>query len=293
MASIDRLPFLRSGRYNFKHSDRAWIMDYRNYITIEANKRGGKPCVRGLRITVYEVLEYLASEMTEAEILDDFPDLTREDLKACIGYAADRERRFTPSQAKKIFEPDSAEELLRGWLLHSHKGRQRHDRAARRLDSARVWLGAIATAFAVIVSTSIFAALEKDSSGIWKVILPVISILSAILGGLSTFLNLAERSDKHRSAGVQYKAMIRELERKLSEEITDLTITSSVLDGIQKRLDELEKSAPIVPEKLFLLVDKDWNLHGVEKISKADDLYNAKNQPVNIKGCISSFFRGN
>ena len=52
-------------------------MDYRNYITIEPNKRGGKPCVRGLRITVYEVLEYLASEMTEAEILDDLalPDL--------------------------------------------------------------------------------------------------------------------------------------------------------------------------------------------------------------------------
>jgi uncharacterized protein (DUF433 family) len=69
-------------------------MDYRNYITIESNKRSGKPCVRGLRITVYEVLEYLASEMTEAEILDDFPDLTREDLKACIAYAADRERRF-------------------------------------------------------------------------------------------------------------------------------------------------------------------------------------------------------
>lgn len=69
-------------------------MNYRNYITIEANKRGGKPCVRGLRITVYEVLEYLASEMTEAEILEDFPDLTREDLKACIAYAADRERRF-------------------------------------------------------------------------------------------------------------------------------------------------------------------------------------------------------
>jgi uncharacterized protein (DUF433 family) len=69
-------------------------MNYRDIITVEANKRGGKPCVRGLRITVYEVLEYLASEMTEAEILDDFPDLTREDLKACIAYAADRERRF-------------------------------------------------------------------------------------------------------------------------------------------------------------------------------------------------------
>jgi uncharacterized protein (DUF433 family) len=62
-------------------------MDYRNYITIEPYKLSGKPCVRGLRITVYEVLEYLASDMTEAEILEDFPDLTREDLKACISYA--------------------------------------------------------------------------------------------------------------------------------------------------------------------------------------------------------------
>lgn len=187
------------------------------------------------------------------------------------------------SQTKKIFEPDSAEELLRGWLLHSHKGRQRHDRAARRLDRARVWLGATATAFAVIVSTSVFAALEKDSSGIWKIILPVISILSAILSGLSTFLNLAERADKHRSAGVQYKVMIRELERRLSEGVSNSTITSSVLDEIQKRLDELEENAPIVPEQIFLLVDKDWNLHRVEKISKADNLYNPDNQPVNRK----------
>ena len=76
-------------------------MNYRDYITIEPNKRGGKPCVRGLRITVYEVLEYLASEMTEKEILEDFPDLTHEDLKACLAYAADRERRlmFAPAIA--------------------------------------------------------------------------------------------------------------------------------------------------------------------------------------------------
>ena len=69
-------------------------MDYRKYITIEPDKRGGKPCVRGLRITVYEVLEYLASDMTEEEILADFPDLTHEDLKACIAFAADRERKL-------------------------------------------------------------------------------------------------------------------------------------------------------------------------------------------------------
>ncbi|HXQ33515.1 MAG TPA: DUF433 domain-containing protein [Anaerolineales bacterium] len=69
-------------------------MNYQDYITIDPNKRGGKPCVRGLRITVYEVLEYLASDMTETEILADFPDLTREDLKACIAFAADRERKL-------------------------------------------------------------------------------------------------------------------------------------------------------------------------------------------------------
>ena len=69
-------------------------MNYKDFITIDPNKRGGKPCVRGLRITVYEVLEYLASDMTEDEILADFPDLTREDLKACIAFAADRERKL-------------------------------------------------------------------------------------------------------------------------------------------------------------------------------------------------------
>jgi len=69
-------------------------MDYRNYITIEPDKRSGKPCIRGLRITVQDVLEYLASGMMEEEILDDFPDLTREDIKACLAFAADRERKL-------------------------------------------------------------------------------------------------------------------------------------------------------------------------------------------------------
>ena len=69
-------------------------MDYRPFITIEAGKRGGKPRVRGLRITVYDILEYLASGMTEEEILSDFPDLTREDIRACLAFAADRERKL-------------------------------------------------------------------------------------------------------------------------------------------------------------------------------------------------------
>jgi uncharacterized protein (DUF433 family) len=69
-------------------------MDYRPYITIEPGKRGGKPCIRGLRITVYDVLEYLASGMGEDEIVSDFPDLTRDDVRACLAFAADRERKL-------------------------------------------------------------------------------------------------------------------------------------------------------------------------------------------------------
>ena len=70
-------------------------MNYRDYITLEPGKRGGKPCVRGLRITVYDVLGWLASGMSEEAILDDFPELTRDDIKACLAFAADRERRTT------------------------------------------------------------------------------------------------------------------------------------------------------------------------------------------------------
>jgi len=69
-------------------------VNYAGIITIEAGKRGGKPCIRGLRITVYDVLEYLAGGMTEDQILADFPDLTVADIRACLAFAADRERRL-------------------------------------------------------------------------------------------------------------------------------------------------------------------------------------------------------
>ena len=68
-------------------------------ITLEPGKRSGKPCIRGLRITVSDVLEYLASGMTEAEIIADFPELTGEDIRACLVFAAERERRLLGSVA--------------------------------------------------------------------------------------------------------------------------------------------------------------------------------------------------
>jgi uncharacterized protein (DUF433 family) len=67
-------------------------MQFKDIITIEPGKRGGKPCIRGMRITVYDVLEYLASGMSEQEILKDFPYLTKEDILACLSFAATRER---------------------------------------------------------------------------------------------------------------------------------------------------------------------------------------------------------
>lgn len=67
---------------------------YPEITTVEPGKRGGQPCIRGLRITVYDILEYLASGMSEDEILADFPDLRREDIRASLAFAADRERRL-------------------------------------------------------------------------------------------------------------------------------------------------------------------------------------------------------
>lgn len=67
-------------------------MNYQDIITIEPGKRGGKPCIRGMRMTVYDVLEYLASGMSQQEILAEFPYLTEEDILACLAYAADREK---------------------------------------------------------------------------------------------------------------------------------------------------------------------------------------------------------
>ncbi|MDQ2807543.1 MAG: DUF433 domain-containing protein [Chloroflexota bacterium] len=67
---------------------------YQEILTLEPGKRSGQLCIRGMRITVYDVLSYLASGMSHAEILADFPELTEEDILACLGFAADRERRI-------------------------------------------------------------------------------------------------------------------------------------------------------------------------------------------------------
>lgn len=70
-------------------------MNYKEYITIEAGKRGGKPCIRGMRISVYDVLSWLADGMTEADIIEDYPELTHDDISACLSFAANREHNIS------------------------------------------------------------------------------------------------------------------------------------------------------------------------------------------------------
>lgn len=132
-----------------------------------------------------------------------------------------------------------------------------------------------------MVGTTIFAALEKQladsgfgisGSGL-KTAIVAIAILSAILTGLSTFLNLAERTEKHRSAGVHYKKMVRELERILSQPVADLTREDPSVTRIQQQLDELEESAPVVPEAIYRQIEDQWNEHGIELVETAANLY--------------------
>jgi len=75
------------------------MIDYRQHITMEAGKRGGKPCIRKLRITVYDILGWLASGMPPAEIIADFPDLNLDDIKAALAFAADREHHLIAGSA--------------------------------------------------------------------------------------------------------------------------------------------------------------------------------------------------
>jgi uncharacterized protein (DUF433 family) len=73
-------------------------MDYQQIITLDPGKRGGRPCIRGLRISVADVLGWLAAGMTHQQILADYPELTDDDIRACLGYAADRERRIVTAK---------------------------------------------------------------------------------------------------------------------------------------------------------------------------------------------------
>jgi len=157
---------------------------------------------------------------------------------------------------KKLFEPANREELLRGWLLHAHKGRDRHDLAARQNDTYHYWLGVPTIIFAAAVGTSVFMSLEGQVDTTLKIGLGLVSILSAVLASLQTFYNFSSHAERHRSAGVKYKAIIRELEQILSQPAKQSPEKTDFIDDLRLRLDDLELEAPVVPEGVYRRIEE-------------------------------------
>jgi hypothetical protein len=163
------------------------------------------------------------------------------------------------ASSKKLFEPANREELLRGWLLHAHKCRDRHDLAARRYDTYRYWLGVPTIIFATVVGSSVFASLDAQVDPSLKIILGLVSIISAMLASLQTFYNFAGRAETHRVVSIKYKVIIRELQQLLTGSAKQWPEKSDFLDELRQRLDDLELEAPVVANSIHSYIEACYN----------------------------------
>ena len=171
---------------------------------------------------------------------------------------------------KRVFTPVGLDELLTGWLIHTHKARDRHDEAARRYAKGQYALGIPSLIVSTIVGTSVFAALSsKEVPPLW---VGLLSILAAVLAALQTFLDFGGRSDKHRSAAVKYKASIRLLEEAMVQLKRGAEPTKDDIAAIRTMLDGLEETAPVVMPKIFDAIEKRYL--NMEYVSNAISLYN-------------------
>jgi hypothetical protein len=151
-----------------------------------------------------------------------------------------------------VFEPDDVNELLRGWLLHAHKGRDRHDLTARRYGyQQRYLLGIPATIISAIVGTTTFAALQESPNRAIQLLVGGLSVLGAILVSIQSFLDLGARAERHRIAGVRYKAAIRQLEQLGIGTISGLVLDAPAVTELRRQLDALEEEMPVVPPGVY------------------------------------------
>lgn len=160
-----------------------------------------------------------------------------------------------------LFEPDEPNELLRGWLLHAHKGRDRHDLAARRCDQRRYLLGVPATIISAIVGTSTFAALQQSPGRALQLVVGTLAIVAAILTSLQAFLDLGARAERHRIAGVRYKAVIRQMEQLGIGTIKGLGLDAPALSELRRQLDTLEQEMPVVPPGVYEQIEDKYRRH--------------------------------
>jgi hypothetical protein len=171
--------------------------------------------------------------------------------------------------SKILFEPNNDRELLKGWLIHSHKARDRHDAAARRYARSVIALGIPTLIVSTVVGTSVFAALSaKETPPLWVAML---SLLAPVLAALQTFLDFGGRSDKHRAAGVRYKACIRLLEELLVQLEKDGKVTRDEINDARAKLDQLEETAPVVMSSIYTNIEGHYE--NVELVPEAQKIY--------------------
>jgi hypothetical protein len=167
-----------------------------------------------------------------------------------------------PPGETRLLEPKDDEELLRGWLLHAHKARDRHDTSARRFERRRAWFGALAIAVSATATSSVVASISAQSAPVaggitgisWAIVAAVITVFGGVVAALQTFLDYAGRSSKHHDAAVQYKAIIRELEQTLTGKLQ----TRPDVDDLRKRLNGLEASSPVIGGVDFNSVERHY-----------------------------------
>lgn len=170
---------------------------------------------------------------------------------------------------KRVFTPQGTEQLLTGWLIHSHKARDRHDEAARKYAKGQFAMGIPSLILSTVVGTSVFSAVsEKAPLELW---VGILSIAAAVLAALQTFMDFGGRSDRHRNAAVKYKASIRLLEESIVQLKQGVVFTKDEISSIRTALDSLEETAPVVMPMIHNNIEKKYQ--DMKYVSEAISIY--------------------
>src|SRR5215813_745151 len=138
-------------------------------------------------------------------------------------------------QAYPIFNPESDDELLLGWLVHAHKCRDRNDLAARRCDTLRYAIGVPTIMLSAIVGASVFAALGQNPDLPVKLLVGFLSVASAALAAVQTFLDYPARAERHRAAAAKYKGLVHEIEQVLCAKPHPESRDTKLIAGLRDR----------------------------------------------------------
>jgi conflict system pore-forming effector with SLATT domain len=170
----------------------------------------------------------------------------------------------------KLLDPVNVAELLRGWLLHAHKGRDRHDTAARHFEGRRVWFGTPTIVLTAVVGTSVFASIGQQPGVGPKVVVGLLSLAASVLSALQTFLDYQGRSGRHRTAAAKYKGIVHELEEVLATPDGEIRLSPAWFADLRQRFEALEQDMPVVAPSIYDEVEHAY--HNVTFVETALDL---------------------